>query len=162
MITGLKLNFRRCLIATSNFIALIMLKNLKKRLTVIGASLLMVATTANVAEANFTATCRNIQLRREHGGLIVAECKDEQGNWQRSTLALSTHVGRNHQGHLVWQHFGQFARHCRKYDRIYDTIRNRTLLRARCTIPDTERHITSELNLDERIINRNGRLGYVN
>ena len=127
-------------------------------LTIILTSLLMVAIIPDVAEANFTATCRDINLRSTS---VTAECANEQGNYSYTFIRLNRHVGRNQDGHLIWQERGNFSRHCRHHRIIYDSRRNHTLLRGRCTLPNYIGYRTSELNLDERIFNQNGRLVYV-
>jgi CVNH domain len=117
----------------------------------------MVAIAPNVAEAAFTADCKDIS--RDSSVYMHASCKNDQGVFRPTGINLNDYIGRDQTGHLVWQQGGRFSIHCRSRRRIYDSARNHTLQRARCTIPNSNNHQTSDLDLDERIyVNPHGHL----
>jgi CVNH domain len=113
-----------------------------------------------VAEANFSETCENIMQSPQDSTILKANCRDEQGNLLPTSISMNDHIGRDPQGRLVWQQDGHFQTHCRKSHVAYDSVRDMWLLKARCTVPNGG-HMTSDLNLDERIVNQNGALTYV-
>ncbi|MGL5836269.1 MAG: CVNH domain-containing protein [Waterburya sp.] len=119
----------------------------------------MVALKQKVAEANFTDTCRTNPRLGGSGSLMLAKCKNNEGEWVDTTIELSQHVGRSQQGRLVWQQGGNFVRYCPR--RRIITPNGETRLYATCHPPDSTSNRTSTLNLGERIVNQNGTLIYV-
>lgn len=134
-------------------------KNFKMGLTIFVTSLFMVAMKPDVAEARLTDTCRPNPRLGGNGSLMLAQCQNEQGDWVTTTIELSQYIGRSQQGRLIWQRGGNFQRYCP--DRRITTPNGETRLRAACHPVDSRSKRITSLNLDERIVNRNGVLTYV-
>ncbi|KAL0638832.1 hypothetical protein Q9L58_002061 [Maublancomyces gigas] len=107
----------------------------------------------NQVVGSFSDSCKNMELK--HGHILRAECKNAAGHWVTSEIDLNSCIG-NLNGYLSWD-YTDFTKSSHEI-RLTD---NGTKIEARLTRQD---HGTSEpqgIYLNERIINRDGRLHFV-
>lgn len=116
------------------------------------------------ARGEFSRSCRNISLRYETEPILLAECQNESGDWNRSELNLNNYIA-NMNGALVWLENGVFGNTCLASDQNPRLPRDPfpnldgSVLTVRCETEQGSTQVTS-INLDEHITNRNGSLTY--
>uniref|UniRef100_A0A1Y1KRI8 Cyanovirin-N domain-containing protein n=1 Tax=Photinus pyralis TaxID=7054 RepID=A0A1Y1KRI8_PHOPY len=98
----------------------------------------------------FSRSSKNIELKSGH--ILAAECRDREGNWHYSRLDLDQYIG-NDDGHFVW------------YDKDFSLTAINSSVNANILSADLKKNDTSyrdnqRLDLDDHIVNEDGRLTF--
>lgn len=111
----------------------------------------------------FSGSCENLKLQFPTSGgvFLEADCKDETGNPNHSTINLNDYIA-NMNGDLVWLENGNFSATCDRPELagIGSQSTNSATLVVMCRTGGYIPFQPNRFNLDERITNRNGTLVY--
>lgn len=119
---------------------------------------------ANSAIAGgFSESCENLKLHFPVGGgtFLGADCKDEVGNLNYSTINLNDYIA-NMNGNLVWLENGNFSATCDHPELAGVGVRstNSATLVVMCRTSGSIPFQPNRFDLNERITNSNGNLVY--
>jgi len=102
-----------------------------------------------LALGQFSRTCQGAVV---NGSTLSAKCQTTSGNFVPSSINLIPHI-ENVDGVLKWQS-GNFTETCRS-----NALQGPSIMSAQCK-NKAGQWVTTKINLDEHIVNINGKLTY--